>query len=104
MSVFQFDERLQIRLPAFQTPYETYSRLEQEWILADWERIRAAIPDQIARFEQEIEYRLEAISKEEDWNQIVFLFDEITDFASRIHELNLWQRIDPAVSEQQTED
>lgn len=98
MSIFQQNERLGIPLPEFIIPFEEHPRSIQEQILAEWESIRAIIPDQILAFEIEIEQRLKTIGEEDNWDTVVELFNEISEFASRINELNLWQRIDPSLT------
>ncbi|MCL6452529.1 MAG: hypothetical protein K6T78_02755 [Alicyclobacillus sp.] len=95
---FAFDERLGIRLPAFAIPFEAMDPATQEAVIAEWESIRARIPDQIQQFEAEIRRFLEQISESDDWDQIVSWFDDISDRASRIAELNQWLRVDPGLS------
>ncbi|MCL6516391.1 hypothetical protein [Alicyclobacillus sp.] len=94
---FKLDPRLGIELPDFERPYEELDPREQEEILVQWERIRATIPDQIVRFERAIEDLLQEVHHEEDWDVISAHFADIADLASRIHELNTWRRVDPAV-------
>ncbi|WP_035462072.1 hypothetical protein [Alicyclobacillus macrosporangiidus] len=94
---FKLDPRLGIELPDFERPYEEMDPREQEEILVQWERIRAKIPDQIVRFERVIEDLLQEVHKEEDWDVISAHFADIADYASRIHELNTWRRVDPAL-------
>jgi len=85
-------------LPQFEIPFEQLPRNEQENIILEWETIRSTIPDQIIRLEGEIEQLLEKIQKEEDWDVISLHFGQISDYASRINELNIWQRVDPSVA------
>lgn len=95
---FRYDERLGIRLPNFDRPFEHMSEAEQAEVIAEWEVIRARIPDQVEAFEHRISDLLTNISDTEDWDQIVRWFDEISDIASRIAELNTWNRVDPVLT------
>ncbi|MCL6636334.1 MAG: hypothetical protein K6T26_00180 [Alicyclobacillus sp.] len=94
---FKLDPRLGIELPAFDRPYEEMDAAEQEAVLVRWEQIRAKIPDQIVHFERIIEDLLDQVHHEEDWDVISAHFADIADYASRIHELNTWRRVDPSV-------
>lgn len=95
--MFRHDPRLGIDLPDFPVPFEEMSAAEQEDILVQWESIRARIPEQIMRFERIIEDLLEAVHSEEDWDVIAAHFADISDYASRINELNMWRRVDPSL-------
>lgn len=97
MALFHLDPRLEILLPDFQVPYEQLSVEDRERVLLEWERIRAAIPDQIMRFEAQIEHFLQLVHEEEHWDTIAAHFAHISDLASRIHELNMWRRVDPSL-------
>jgi hypothetical protein len=94
---FRYDDRLQIELPDFPVPFTSLSRDEQEEVLVAWEKVRARIPERILEFERIIEQTLEKIHHEEDWDVIAAHFQEISDYASRINELNTWRRIDPSL-------
>lgn len=95
---FKLDARLGIKLPDFATPYEHLDTAEQEHVLLEWETIRSRIPDQIMKFESIIQSYLDAIHEEEDWDTIASHFTSISDYASRIHDLNTWRRVDPSLS------
>lgn len=95
---FQHDERLSIPLPSFPQPFEEMAPTDQEVVIATWESIRARIPDRIQELEETIQGHLESISETEDWDQIIAWFDEISDMASRIAELNTWKRVDPGLT------
>jgi hypothetical protein len=95
---FRLDHRLSIELPDFTVPYEELPPDEQEEVLVKWELIRAKIPDQIMRFEHVIENLLDEIHHEENWDIISAYFADISDYASRIHELNTWRRVDPSLT------
>lgn len=101
---FQVSEKLGIRLPAFPKPFEQMAPSEQEAIVVEWERIRAQIPDRIATFESDIRRLLDDISGTEDWDRIVRHFNDISDIASRIAELNTWKRVDPVLTHGQSDD
>lgn len=101
---FRQDERLSIPLPAFPQPFEEMAPTDQETVIATWESIRARIPDRIQELEQTIRGHLDCISETEDWEHIISCFDEISDMASRIAELNTWSRIDPQLSTPAEED
>lgn len=95
---FQLDPRLGIRLPHFDIPYEDMLPEEQEDILVQWETIRSTIPDQVMRFENAIERLLHDIHREDNWETITEHFAQISEYASRIAELNTWSRIDPSLT------
>ncbi|CAM3732428.1 hypothetical protein [Alicyclobacillus pomorum] len=97
---FKHNPRLGISLPDFPVSYDDLPADVQEQVLVEWENIRSSIPDQIMRFERVIETYLEAIHHEENWDVIASYFDQIADYASRIHDLNTWQRVDPSLSVQ----
>ncbi|MDQ0188654.1 hypothetical protein JI721_13330 [Alicyclobacillus cycloheptanicus] len=101
---FHFDERLGIELPDLSVPFEALPPDEQEQVLVRWEKIRARIPDQIMAFERVIQGILDQIQQEEDWDVIVNHFHQISDYASRIHELNTWQRVDQTLTNTSTHD
>lgn len=92
--MFRRDERLGIDLPDFTVPFEQLDVTDQEDVLIRWETVRARIPEQIMRFENVIEDLLAAVHEEEDWDVIAMHFAEISDYASRINELNTWRRVD----------
>jgi hypothetical protein len=94
---FQMDSRLGIELPDFSVPYEELPPSEQEDIIVRWEVIRSRIPDQIMKFEHVIENLLDEVHHQENWDIISAHFADIADFASRIHELNTWRRVDPSL-------
>ncbi|GGJ06693.1 hypothetical protein GCM10010885_14800 [Alicyclobacillus cellulosilyticus] len=92
---FLLDERLGIPLPNPELEFEQLTPAEQEEVIAQWERIKARIPEQILKFEAVIEDKLRQVHEREDWDEIAALFAEISDYASRINELNTWRRVDP---------
>lgn len=96
--MFRFDERLGIDLPDFPVSFEQMEPALQAGIVAEWERIRARIPDQIQRFESAINQLLQQIDVEEDWDTIVELFQCISELASRISDLNHWRSVDPHIT------
>jgi hypothetical protein len=95
---FHLDTRLGIEVPNSDLPFEALPLSEQEAVLSHWERIRAMIPDRIRELEQVIEDLLAQIQLEEDWDAIVRRFDDISEIASRINELNTWLRVDPSLA------
>lgn len=97
MSFFRLDHRLGIELPDLSVPFEDLPEDEQESIIADWETIRARIPEQIMKFEHIIEDLLQQVHEEVDWDIIAAHFADISDYASRINELNTWRRVDPTM-------
>lgn len=94
---FNLDTRLGIELPDLSTSFESLGLDEQEDVLYRWETIRARIPERIMKFEQVIEDILDAVHHEEDWDTIAAYFTEISDYASRIAELNTWRRVDQSL-------
>ncbi|MCF8565780.1 hypothetical protein LLE49_13735 [Alicyclobacillus tolerans] len=97
MQFFNLDARLGIEVPDLSVAFEDLPTEDRERILVHWEAIRARIPEQIMKFEHVIEDLLKAVHHEEDWDTIAAYFSEISDYASRINELNTWRRIDPAL-------
>lgn len=97
MPFFSLDSRLGIELPDLSVQFEDLPEDAQENIIADWETIRARIPEQIMKFEQTIEDLLQQVHEEDDWDIIAALFADISDYASRINELNTWRRVDPTM-------
>ncbi|MCL6446121.1 MAG: hypothetical protein K6T83_22200 [Alicyclobacillus sp.] len=95
--MFRFDSRLGIELPDFPRPFEDMPQADQEEDLVRWETIRARIPEQIMKFEAIIEDLLQQVHHEEDWDIIAAHFAQISDFASRINELNTWRRVDQSL-------
>ncbi|MCL6631017.1 MAG: hypothetical protein K6T63_00155 [Alicyclobacillus herbarius] len=95
---FRYDDRLQIELPHFPVPFASLPPEVQEEVLVTWEKIRARIPERILDLEQRIEHVLQQVHHEEDWNTIAGYFQQISDYASRITELNTWRRVDPSLS------
>ncbi|EJL41295.1 hypothetical protein BAG01nite_03010 [Brevibacillus agri] len=90
---FIFDERLGIRLPALDMPWEEYSHTERADILMEWEEIRATIPDQIQRVEAVIIEKTRQMSEEENFARSCELNSEIHELASVINDLNIWFRV-----------
>ncbi|RIV28603.1 hypothetical protein D2Q93_02295 [Alicyclobacillaceae bacterium I2511] len=95
---FRHDQRLGIELPDLTTPYDELSHTQQEELIAYWEGVKAHIPDQIMKFERDIEGLLQVVHHEEDWDIIAAHFADISDLASRINELNMWRRVDPSLT------
>lgn len=94
---FRFDERLGIEVPDFPAAYEDMDADTQGRIVAEWERIRARIPDRIIVIESQITALLREIEQDDDWDAIVRRFHTISDLASQISDLNGWRRIDPHI-------
>jgi hypothetical protein len=94
---FVMDERIGIEIPNLSIPFEQLPRAQQEEMLVKWEGIRSGIPDQIMKFERLIENLLEKVHHEEDWDVVAAHFEIISDYASRIAELNAWRRVDPSM-------
>ncbi|WP_067923129.1 hypothetical protein [Alicyclobacillus shizuokensis] len=101
---FRYDDRLQIELPHFPAPFPSLPPDVQEEVLVTWERIRAHIPERIIELEHRIEQVLEKVHHEEDWDIIAAHFQQISDYASRINELNTWRRVDPSLPAYFSED
>lgn len=97
MTFFNLDSRLGILLPDLSVHFEDLPEEEQETIIAEWETIRARIPEQLMKFEHIIEDLLQSVHEESDWDTIAAYFAEISDYASRINELNTWRRVDPSL-------
>lgn len=91
---FTYDTRLGIHLPDLKQEWEELSLEEQHEIIAEWERIKAKIPDRIIELECEINQRQDRVSKEDDWDTVCRLYKEIYTIASMINDLNVWARLD----------
>lgn len=99
MSYFLWNERLEVYLPAFdEDEFDGFPLSIQTQILAEWQQIESRFPDEIMRLEAQIEERLSAIHEEENWDTIISHFADISECASKIHELNLWQRLNPTLT------
>jgi hypothetical protein len=91
---FEWNERLQIRLPVLELDWESYEVAEQLAIIEQWELIRGNIPDRIMAFEQIIRVKQERLGEEECFDASCILNEEIAEYASRINDLHIWYRID----------
>lgn len=92
---FEYDPRLNLEVPQLERDWEEFPEQERQKILERWENIRGQIPGRIAEFEQKIGERQERLQNEEDWDTCLALMDEISDFASRINDLNILFRTHP---------
>lgn len=95
---FSFDQRLGISLPDLKMDWDEYCKETQQEILLNWEQIRGSIPDRIAELEQEINYKQEQLSNENDFPRSCQLNSDIADLASIINDLWLWYRANQTVS------
>lgn len=93
--MFQYDERLGIHVPHFTKEWTEHSLAIRGSILERWEVERGQIPQRIAHFEAEIAHFQEAIHSADDWEDTVALMDKISDYASRIADLNILFRTQP---------
>ena len=93
--VFNFEERLGIEIPYLDKDWQEYSLNERTSILEKWELMRGRIPAQIAFFESEIESLQEDLHQEEDWDKSLHLMQQVSDYASRINDLNILFRTQP---------
>ncbi len=93
--VFNFEERLGIEVPYLEKDWQEYSLNERTSILEKWELMRGRIPAQIAYFESEIESLQENLHQEEDWDKSLQLMQLVSDYASRINDLNILFRTQP---------
>ncbi len=93
--VFEFDERLMMRVPKLLRQWEEYSLEERRHILETWETLRGGIPNIMDRFESEINASHEKLQMVDDWDETVRLMDHIHDYASRINDLNILYRTQP---------
>ncbi|CAB3395438.1 hypothetical protein [Kyrpidia spormannii] len=95
---FQYDSRLEVEVPYLDRDWDEYPSDLQEAVIIHWVRIRAGIPDVIARFEKVIATLQERAAVEDDWDQVCKLYWEIADYASRINDLNILYRSDPELT------
>ncbi|WP_064092633.1 hypothetical protein [Rossellomorea aquimaris] len=95
---FVYDARLKLNLPHPTTEWNVYSSSEQETILLEWEKIRGKIPDRIGELDKEIEVLQNELGVEEDFEISCKINDEIASKASRINDLWIWYRTNPAKS------
>ncbi|WP_025028312.1 hypothetical protein [Caldalkalibacillus mannanilyticus] len=89
---FIYNERLGIELPTFNTDWELLTPEEQHQVIFKWETIRATIPDRIAALERMIAEREGQLQVEDNFPIFCRLSAEISDYASRVIDLNLWFR------------
>lgn len=93
MDFFIYDERLGIRIPDTELNFAELSEKVQAEILQEWERIRGRIPDRIYELEQMINTKQAQLNQEEDFIKSCSLNSEISELASTINDLHLWNRI-----------
>lgn len=86
---FEYNERLGIEIPIFNTKWEHFSQEEQHQIIYRWENVRAQIPDRIKELEKMIQKRELQLQVEDNFPSFCQLSREISDFASRVIDLNL---------------
>jgi hypothetical protein len=98
MNFFQFDVRLGIPIPHLVEEWDQYNKETREAILFQWEKIRGAIPDRIAKIETEINSKQNQLSNESDFKKSCQLNSEIADLASVINDLWLWYRTNQDLS------
>jgi hypothetical protein len=96
--VFQYDKRLGIELPVFYSAWEELTQEEQYTVLYRWEKVRSQIPDRIKELEKMIHERELQLQIEDHFSTFCRLSGEISDFASRIIDLNLWFRTQEEVT------
>jgi len=89
---FHYNERLGIELPIFYTQWENLTKEEQHHVIFRWEKIRSSIPDRIKELEIMIAERENKLQVEDHFQTFCQLSAEISDYASRIIDLNLWFR------------
>ncbi|KUO94946.1 hypothetical protein [Ferroacidibacillus organovorans] len=92
---FTYDPRLDLEIPSLSREWSEISVTEREKILEHWERVRGAIPSRISLFEAKIEELQGLLHHEEEWGQTLSLMDQVTDYASRINDLNILFRTQP---------
>lgn len=95
---FVLDERLGIRVPAFDREWTAYTHGEQSALIEEWERIKARIPDRIKVLEDEIYVLQLDAAQEEDWDRVCALYEELYRIASIINDLNIWNNLEPHTS------
>jgi len=95
---FVLDERLGIRTPQLAREWDEYERSEQSAIIAQWEAIRARIPDRVKQLEEQIDLCQLKVAEEDDWDAVCGLYGEIYRIASIINDLNIWNSMDVITS------
>lgn len=100
---FRFDDRLRIHIPDLKDEWNDYSSDERMRILELWEPMRGRIPGIIAEFEAEIDERHQLLQQVDEWEKTIALMDEISDYASRINDLNILYRTQPDADEESPE-
>ncbi|HEU4964819.1 MAG TPA: hypothetical protein VFV52_13315 [Bacilli bacterium] len=100
---FEHDERLGLRLPAFNAEWASFSHAQQEAILAEWERIKARIPDRVKELEAGIDRLQIEAAQEDDWDRVCDLYEEIYRVASIINDLNIWNGVEPHTTAHEAE-
>lgn len=92
---FQLNERLGLEVPMLSREWTEYSEADRQTILERWETSRGRIPALISAFEEAIHARQEKLYEEEDWEATLALMNEVSDYASRINDLNILFRTQP---------
>lgn len=95
---FEVDERLGIRVPVLTGDWAAYTVDAQSAMIAEWEGIRARIPDRVKQLEALIDACQQEIAGEEEWDRVCELYAEVYRIASIINDLNIWQTIEPQTS------
>ena len=96
---FVYDDRLGIRLPELDEPWESHPSETQIKILAEWETIRGSIPDRIKQLDQMIREKQQKMDLETDFPICCRLNYEISELASCITDLHLWYRMNQEITE-----
>ncbi|WRP05721.1 hypothetical protein U9J35_17650 [Rossellomorea aquimaris] len=92
---FSYNSRLGIHLPRLSQDWHSYSSLEQEMVLLEWEWVRGMIPDRIQEIEVEIERLQAELAQEDNFDKSCMINGEISERASEINDLWIWYRTTP---------
>lgn len=100
--LFSEDKRLGISLSKLDKPWDKFTHQEQTKILSYWEKQRSKIPDRIKDLEKEVKVKTWGMLQENDERKMIQLNNDIVYLASIINDLNIWFRVEPAITGQES--
>lgn len=86
-------------MPQLTKAWDQYSLQIQQYILAEWEKIRGGIPDRILALEEKINLKQQELNDEENFKRSCMLNEEISELASIINDLWIWFRTTESITE-----
>lgn len=95
---FTYDALLGIPIPALKKEWAEFTAQEQAEILFFWETVRGNIPNRMVELEREITMLQSKSDAEENFETVCELTWQIAELASRIHDLNIYFRLNQDVA------